>query len=247
MKILILIFALLAFWGPIPATSAAENESYYAKVMETGVSFYSSASDGSGVFNLPVSYYVEIYDREGSFYKARYMDLTGYVKINGVVPIKEKPQQPYPSPSLMVSASKGVDLIETPNLSGNVLDSLPHQTANITYYGYIGDASQPSWFYCSYNDEQGYIYSNDCEFHLELNYEDFTPITGELFANSSSPSKGLSATAKTFIILGVSLPCALIIFLLIKPSLSGQSIKTKVKRPKRRHGDYFEFDENDLA
>ena len=250
MKTLIAFLALLCFWSPITVTSAEQNEVYYAKIMESGVTFYSSTDEGSGLFYLPQSYFVEIFDKDAGFYHVRYMGQTGYVKMGSVVPMNGVPEQPYPNANIFVRATKGVDLMDSPHLSGSVLESLPHLASEITFYGSIKGDGVPSnsndWYYCMYNDKHGYLYGGDCNLSLATNTEIFPEITGSLFT-PISPSKGLSRTAKTFIILGVSLPCALIIFLLIKPSLSGQSIKTKVKRPKRRRGDYFEFDENDLA
>lgn len=256
MKALIL-FLLLILISPIatPATMAEERASYFAKVMEANVFFYESADEDTALFKLPQSYFVELYDREKTFYKAKYLDLDGYVKIGQVTPMEGRPNNPYFNSNLNVFALKGLSLNEMPSLESREIASLPYDCKDTILYGEIEGNNIPSksnkWYYCKYTttNQRGYLYSvfTDIVEPLTVNNESFTIVTGDLFLSRPPVSSSLSATAKTFIILGVSLPCALLIYLLIKPSLSGQIHKVKNKRPRRRHGDYFEFDEKDLS
>lgn len=253
-----IIFALalcalpLSFLQPTAATSAASQQTYFAQITDTDVLFYQSTSEESAIFNLPYSFFVQLYGKEGDFYKAKFIDLDGYVKVGSVVPIKEVPEIKYPENAVItVNTSLGVKLLPSPHFDSD--DNAPILASGesaITYYGTIGgdrvNDNPSEWIYCKYQNEFGYIYAADCKVAITRVAERYTPLDEVIF-EVAEPSKGLSTVAKVFIILGVSLPCALLIFLLIKPSLSGQVIKTKVKSKKRRHGDYFEFDENDLG
>ncbi len=254
MKTLI-VFLLILLFSPFPLSSTeAVEETYFAKVVNPNVYFYSQAEDGAALFKIPQSYFVELYDREKTFYKARYLDLEGYVKIKEVSPMDGKPLNPYFQSNINVFALKGLSLNESPNLESREIAELPYESRDIRYYGEIDGGNIPNkstkWYYCkTASGQAGYVYSVFCDITVPLtvNNENFSLISKDLFINSSPASSGLSATAKTFIILGVSLPCALLIYLLIKPSFSSSVHKVKNKRPRRRHGDYFEFDEKDLS
>ncbi len=253
MKTLI-VFLLMFLLSPISLPTTAAQETYFAKIINANVYFYAHADDESALFKIPQSYFVELYDREKTFYKARYLDLEGYVKIGQVSPMEGRPVTPYFRSNINVFALKGLALNESPNLESKEITALPYDSKDTIFYGEMEGNNIPNkstkWYYCkTSSNQQGYLYSVFCDViePLTVNNENFTPITKDLFVNSNPASSGLSTTAKTFIILGVSLPCAFLIYLLIKPSLSGQTHKIKNKRPRRRHGDYFEFDEKDLS
>ena len=151
MKTLILILLIFLF-SPvnIPNTEAAQ-ESYFAKVINANVYFYSQAEESSALFKIPQSYFVELYDREKTFYKARYLDLEGYVKIGQVSPMEGKPENPYFQSNINVFALKGLSLNEAPNLESKEIASLPYESKDITYYGEIEGNSIPNkstkWYY----------------------------------------------------------------------------------------------------
>lgn len=246
---------------PVQASQAAN--AYYAKVERSGVYFYTEPNDEKFMFELPQSYFVLLKNNASElFYTATFNDLSGYVKKTDVLPMQGTPSNPYPSASCRIFAPEGLRMYRAPtNSPTDALLLVPYLANTITYYGRIvGEAAIPNksnmWYYCKYinqnQTQKGYLYSVFCDelTEIPLNHETFSIITTELFPESSSngmKSTGLSDVAKTCIILGVSLPCACVLYLLIKPTFAGSTAKAHKKIPrKKRHGDYFEFDENDL-
>ena len=247
----------------------AEQKSYYAKINSDEVYFYEQPNDSETFrkFKLPASYFVLLTaDANDKFYSCRYGDLNGYVKKEEVVAMNGTPATPYANfASFRVFALDGIELRSTPYKNPlNVVSKISYLEDNLIYYGSIeGDQLIPKktkmWYYCKYITEEqtqyGYLYSTFCDelTNIPLNMETFDKIEGELFPVTkpeAQPSKSLSGTVKTLIVVGVSLPCVVIIYLLIKPTLITDSANKKHKqkvRKKRRHGDYFEFDENDLT
>ena len=262
MKKNIIFFIVLAFFlnfYNIQISSANQKSTFYAKVENDNIYFYSEPIDDqtSKLFILPKSYFVLLTDNANeTFYYAQYKDLYGYVKKNEVVPMNGIPQTPYASANFTIMDLDGLAMYATPKFTNNnALTNIEYQTIISTYYGQmygenIPDLNEP-WYYCKYNkdgtDLYGYVYSTFCykESSIQTNNESFEIITSPIFETSIESDTPLSEVAMAFIVIGVSLPCLLIIYLLIKPSLQKNGITPK-KKIKKRHGDYFEFDENDL-
>ena len=81
---------------------------------------------------------------------------------------------------------------------------------------------------------------------IQDNYETFEIVENPVFSTDKSPNE-LSAVAMTFIIIGVSIPCLIVIYLLLKPTLLKEKVlNEKPKIKKKHHGDYFEFDDSEL-
>lgn len=264
MKKIIPIIALLSLIivnGSYSASTYADEEYYFAKVEQSGIFMFSSPSDNSQIFEIPTSYFVKLTGSANEeFYAASYQDVNGYIKKEEVSPMQGQPASPYAEASLRVFSLEGLGLYKTPSLQpSDLIINVPYLTSDITYYGKLEGNAVPNksntWYYCKYTSatgtESGYLYSVFCDelTQIPVNNEYLPLITTPLFQpKSDAKAKGLSDVAKTFIILGVSLPCALIIYLLIKPTLSSNHAASKApKRKRRRRGDYFEFDENDLA
>lgn len=274
MKKLILFFAISLFvmFGVTPFTfvaSAQQNKQYYAKVQSDNVYLFSQPIDSEEykLFKLPTTYFVLLTgDANESFYSCKYSDLpnTVYVKKSSVVAMNGTPVTPYVNFAYFrVFALDGIDLRSSPHkLPLNSLGKISYLEDRLVYYGSIeGDTLVPdkdsTWYYCKFVDENenkyGYIYSTFCDklSNIPLNMEEFPIVEGQLFPlpveSVPSPSSSLSGTAKTLIIVGVSLPCVVILYLLIKPTLMTDKSGKKVgKKRKSKHGDYFEFDESDL-
>lgn len=251
------------------STYADSPKQYYAKIQADEVYFFDQPNDSDEFkkFKLPTSYFVLLTaDANNNFYSCKYGDLNGYIKKSEVTPMSGTPVTPYANfASFRVFALDGLDMRSTPYKTPlNVIKRVNYLEDNLIYYGSIdGDQLIPkktkTWYYCKFvsteSSEFGYLYSALCDelTQIPLNLEVFDKIEGELFPLPSptpTPSTSLSGTAKTLIIVGVSLPCVLIIYLLIKPTLisetNSKSKKSK-SRKRKRHGDYFEFDEHDLT
>ena len=241
-------------------TSAVEELTYYAKVQESGKYFYSNPvdNDESKLFILPQTYFVYITDNANElFYVAQYKDKYGYVKKEDVVVMNGSPVTPFASRTFTIKDIDGLTLYPTPNFSNNTpLATIDYLTIVSTYYGdmpgeNIPDLNSP-WFYCKIVQESqtiyGYVYSDSCYkiSSIPANNETFEIVSSPTFESPQVQDASLSEVAMAFIVIGVSLPCILIIYLLIKPTLQKTKTSTSKKTTRKRHGDYFEFDENDL-
>ncbi len=246
--------------------------------MDSETYLYSSTDnlEASQLFILPESYFVELLSNATeSLYYARYNDVYGYIKKALVKPVKSEPQMPFlNNVSFRVFVPSGANLRSTPQNLGatNLIYSIPFLETNILYYGKISGEEAISkkgttWFFCKYYvnnlSYSGYVYSPlcDCLSPISKNEEvvEFisTPLVFEedITQTSTNKMEGLSQTAQTIIIVAISLPCLLFIYLLFKPTRiienSSTSSKARGKRQqnknkisKLRHSDYFEFDDD---
>ena len=265
----ILIMLVLLFITAISLASVNDNfsslakETYYAKIQQDDVYFYSLpySQDEYKLFEIPKTYFVILTDKiDDEFYSAKYQDLEGYVKINEVNAMNGTPIKPFPEASFRVYSTDGLGIYHYPKFVNEYkITTIPYLTENITFYGEItGGEYVPEksniWYYCKYTDEKdiyGYVSSVFCDLLLPeivTNYETFEIITNPTFISPSAIPSSLSPVAMTFIIIGVTLPCLIVFYLLMKPSFMKEKVlneKPKISK-RKRHGDYFEFDENDL-
>ena len=263
-----MIFALSAIFSlsPIPVTFAESNQKeFYAKVTDDDIYLYSSASASltSQLFEIPKSYFVLLLAEKGDFFYARYNDVYGYVRKSQVSAMDGAPEMPFFTSSMRVITPGGLPLYSKPSSQdGEVVESIPFLNQDITYYGkcsgekFIPDKGS-TWIFCKYttgeSSFQGYLYSLYCDSYPEeipLNTETFPLITAPLFPEVKPDQlAGLSNTAKILIIVGVSVPCAVILYLLIRPTLSHGNLQKNKRTPfkRKRKTDYFEFDESDLG
>ncbi len=248
---------------PLPLKShfafASQNKSIYAKVENNDVFLYSNPKNNneSKLFELPNSYFVRLIENAGDdFYYCVYKDVYGYVKKSEVTAMKGTPVNPFVESSFRVYAPEGLGLYSVPQLSEQFKKvTIPYLTDTLTYYGkIIGQEAIPEkssmWIYCKYNYETnayGYVYSVFCDKlpTITTNTERFEVIEVP-FKDESKGAKELTSVAMGFIIVGVSLPCLVVLFLLVKPSMQKtDGVKSKLRG--RKNKDYFEFDENDLT
>ncbi len=253
----ILLFSL-SFFYLIPLSHSAT--SYYAKVEEEGVFLYSNPQIGQNnqLFELPKTYFVRLYeDASDDFYYCAYKDIYGYVKKSEVSVMSGTPTNPYVEAQFRVYSINGLGLYSSPKLDENLkIIDIPFLTDNLVYYGLLtGQEAVPEksnkWIYCKYsasNNVYGYVYSVFCD-----NLTSFSP-NNETFdiVETPFPSKQsiseLTPIAMGFIIVGVSLPCLIVLYLLVRPSMQREKIETtKPKMKAKRHKDYFEFDDGDLT
>ena len=238
----------------------AQNSSIYAKVESNNIFLYSSPKkeDSSKMFELSTSYFVRLLENAGDdFYYCCYKDVYGYVIKDEVVAMDGVPILPFVEANFRVYAPEGLGLYSSPLLSDSLKKTtIPYLTDNLTYYGIIkGQEAIPdksnSWIYCKYNFDTsayGYVYSVFCDKlpSITTNNERFN-IIEKPFVNLSYP-KELTSVAMGFIIVGVSLPCLIVLYLLVKPSMiKEKSTATKSKMRATRKRDYFEFDDGDLT
>lgn len=258
-----LIFALLLTFSPASTTvHADEANTYYAKILSSSTYFYSSPNDydDARLFIIPSSYFVLLLDNANEeFYYAKYADLYGYVKKNDVTPMDGTPSSPYANSTFRNFSPNGLSIYSRPQSGAEILGSLQFLQTDIPLYGEIVgeelfEDSTNTWFYCSTTQNgqtiNGYAFSYYCDIIVRPteNTEYFPEITGELvFSNTLSGGVGLSDTAKAIIILAVSLPCLIVLYLLLSPSKRKTSKSAEKVKTVKRGKDYYEFNEDDLT
>ncbi len=252
----VLIFLAIFAATPISRAEGAAKKDYFAKIQTTNVLFYALPNEESALFQLPYSYFVKVVGVEGNFYEATFKDKSGYVKKSDVALMSGTPTNAYPSAQFMLFEPH---YLYTSPSKAEVLTAVSDDVT-LNYYGDMQGEElkyeNTLWAYCSLQTENGvqfgYVYSTfiDRLPKIETNLEIFDTIDESVFTSSATNFSGLSVGTQILLIVAISVPSIMILFFLIKPSkiIQSQKGKKKVKKQKTRvsHGDYFEFDENEL-
>lgn len=254
------------------------SKTYYAQIEQGQVVYLYNEpidSDTSKLFILPETYFVELLkNANDDFYYARYNDLYGYVLKNQVKPVKNIPINPFLiNINFRVFVPSGANMRSSPYNNGtlNLVYSVPFLDTNLMYYGtMLGEEAISKkgciWYYCKYFygnlTYTGYLYAPLCDELSVISpnteiveYIDNITFEDESITTSGEVFKGLSSTATTFIVIAISMPCLLFIYLLFKPtklaeeSSSSTNSSSKKKRNKKKikrlkNSDYFEFDDD---
>lgn len=250
----LILTVILIFFSLPPSFAKADSKlSYYAKITNDNVFFYSQTDEEAKLFEIPNSYFVLLTDNaDDDFYQAKYADLIGFVKKNQVTPMNGTPSSPYASSTkCRVTSMSGLPMKESPTFESEDVCQLEFLENNVYYYGkkqgqeYFSNSTN-IWYYCkAYSNENakyGYIFSFYCDFvsNLRENTEYFEEITQSLvFSNVVQNSAGLSESLKAIIILSIAIPTLLVVYFFLTP-------KKKKKISHSRKKDYYELSENDL-
>ncbi len=265
MKTLIFALTILTILtGNSIATVSAASDSgrtYYAKILNENTYFYEKSGENfENKFVLPNSFFVLLIGEEGEYYQAKYQDLFGYVKKNEVTPMDGTPVNPYAKNSFRAYSTGGLEVYSAPKIGASTIGRLGFLQEDVPMYGeIIGDElfsySTNKWFYCSFQQNgetlRGYVFSYYCDRQVRAseNTEYFPEITGTLDFSPALPANGgLSDTVTAIIILAVSLPCLIVLYLLLSPAKRRKGKTEKAKSPVKikRGKDYYEFNEEDL-
>lgn len=254
---LFLIFSLPLLSIPKKETNA-ESSPIFAKINYENVYFFSlpSSEEENKLFVLPKTYFVKLLASENDeFYYAQYDDIFGYVPKTALLPMNGIPTKPYATSTFRVFSMEGLGLYKNASMSTQKLADIPYLSEELTYYGIMqGEEVIPEktneWYYAKYSKTGalGYVYSVFCDSlaKIEDNTETFEIIKTPIFVEDVSGEE-LSSVAMTFIIIGVSLPCLIVLYLLVKPTMFKEKItREKPKLRSKGNRDYFEFDEADL-
>jgi len=177
---MIILILCLILNNSITPVFALETPTYYAKILYEQVYFFKSPIDDNSCanvyFELPCTYFVELIENANeTFYKAKYLNLYGYVKKESVQTVKEQPNSPFlDNLNFRVYADLSRKLQSEPNISSatsNLLATIPLYSRNLTYLGIIHgesliDGRTDVWYYCKYSadvDYYGYVYSDFCD------------------------------------------------------------------------------------
>ena len=244
---MILLILILIFQTSSPVVYALNNQIYFAKVLFEQVYLYKTPTNNNDVsnilFELPKTYFVQLEEASGEFYKAKYLDTTGYVKKDCVQAIIGSPKQPFLELNFRVYADLSTQLKTTPTSTSNSIVKIPLLTKNICYYGKINgetliEGRTSVWFYCKYetNTESyfGYVYSDFCDEmpnEIPLNNEKVEFTNNPTFEVIITPVKSIPITNNSVgIIIGIlSIPALIFVFMIIKGSkiLSREKYQSK--------------------
>lgn len=216
----------------------------YAQVLQDEVYLYKTPSTPATLnayFELPKTYFVLLLSNlDDTFFKAQYKDVVGYVLKTSVSPVKEKPSNPYPSyATFRVYTSDGLKMLNSPfNTKNSTIVSNALLLENLEYYGKIsGDEfienRGTTWYYGkNSNNQKGYLYSGFCDglSTISPNTEVVTKIDYPTFNNDNGylyNLVNLTTPLKILLIILVTIPCFVLVYLLFKP------FELEKRRPKQ--------------
>jgi len=175
---LVLINCLISIFQPLKIVQADSTKSY-AQILHAGCYLYKSPVDNTSYnnvyFMLENSYFVELLSEHNeTFYKAKYLDIVGYVKKSQVQCVQGSPKSPYlHNISFRVYGDLSRAMYDKPYMNTNnptLKTYLPLYCENLIYYGIIyGESAVEErtniWYYCKYTvtNECGYVYSDACD------------------------------------------------------------------------------------
>lgn len=175
--LLVLISVLIKLFQPIDVVNA--DSVAYAQILQAGCYLYKTPVENTNYTNvyfmLENSYFVQLLsDYNDEFYKAKYMDVTGYVKKSQVQCVQGIPKAPFLNNiSFRVFSSDSREMYDKPYAHSNnptLKVYLPLYCKDLIYYGKIyGESAIEErtniWYYCKYTitNEFGYVYSDACD------------------------------------------------------------------------------------
>lgn len=178
MKVFLVVISLLSsIFHPIKYVNA--QTSAYAQILHAGCYLFKTPVDNTSYTNvyfmLENSYFVELLsDYNDDFYKAKYLDVVGYVKKTQVQCVQGTPKTPYLSNvSFRVYSNSSRAMYDKPYANTNsptLKVYLPLYCEDLIYYGMVyGESAIEErtniWYYCKYTvtDVCGYVYSDSCD------------------------------------------------------------------------------------
>ncbi|MBO5954904.1 MAG: hypothetical protein J6Q13_02935 [Clostridia bacterium] len=243
---MIILILILLFQSSSPAVYATNHQTYYAKVLFEQVYLYKSNNNDDSTeniyFELPKTYFVELVDISGDFYKARYLNFTGFVKKDSVQAVSGTPNNPFLNNiSFRVYSDLSQKLWSTPTTKNHLITEIPALTKNIQYIGKIHgecliEGRTNVWYFCKYTTDKenyGYVYSDFCDEMPTIinNTEDVNYINNPTFQTQITPTKAIPKDSNAVgIVVGIlSVPALIFVLMIMKGTriLSAEKIKSK--------------------
>lgn len=217
---------------------AKTNTRFFAQIQQNGV-YLNSEPNPSPIFEIPRTYYVELIENKvDGYYKAKYLDIEGYVNANEIQCVSEVPLTPYLNNiNFRIFGEQSSELRSEPSRTkglSTLICELPLYETNFIYYGTIEGEEVVSersniWYYASYSKnnvvKSGYIYSGLCDKLATITYNELSmfPIDSHVWEIVEekppiiTPSFEPPTTNQLIIILAITLPMLILIIAIFKP------------------------------
>lgn len=246
-NILLIISTLMVILSTNGTVIYAESTSFFAQIQTENVFFFEDKGT-KPIFEIPETYYVKLLENESEgFYKAEYMNLTGFVRASEVQCVEEHPFTIYlENVNFRILASQSAELRSEPSRTlglATLVCELPLYETNFTYYGKIeGEEVVPNrsniWYYASYTKngvtKYGYVYSG-----LTDNFTSYTSLPISLYPISKhnwasleeepiiTPSFEPPNSFELAIIIAITVPALLLLFFMLKTSKKVRPVQAK--------------------
>ena len=233
---LILLVAILMVNVNTSIDVYAVEQNFFAQIQTENVFLFEDKGT-KPLFEIPNTFYVNLLEDENEgYYKARYMNVVGYVRANEIQCVNEYPAVPYLDyVNFRILAEQSAELRSEPSRSkglNSLITELPLYETNFVYYGKIeGDEVVPAkgteWYYVSYTKnsvtQYGYVYSGltDMFTNFTLNSISLYPIAKHNWQvvtdnNETIPSFEPPSTSELAIILAIIIPTILLLLIMLK-------------------------------
>lgn len=235
-----------------PLIAYAQTESY-AQVLTDNIYLYRTPSADQNInnlfFEIPRTYFVQITGIPNEqFYKATYLDQSGYVKATDVQCVKGKPKVSYLSNINFRLFWDNIPVYKQPASGETLSEALPRYCTDFIYYGKIKGNPlildrTDTWYFCEYTPQnlKGYLYSE----YVDKFDADKISINTEILPYISVPQFMLAdeqlidRNTQNAIIIVLSLPLLAFIILLFKGSaILSVPQKTKTKSKDKEINDF---------
>lgn len=246
-NILLIISILMVTLSTSGTVVHAESTSFFAQIQTENVFLFEDKGT-KPIFEIPNTYYVKLLEDEvDGYYKAQYMNLTGFIRASEIQCVDEYPFTAYlENVNFRILASQSAELRSEPSRSlglATLVCELPLYETNFVYYGKIqGEEVVPSrsniWYYASYTKngvtQFGYIYSG-----LTDNFTSYStlplslyPITKHNWASLEedpviTPSFEPPTSSELVIIIAITVPALLLLFFMLKTSKKARPAQAK--------------------
>ncbi len=236
---MVILILILLFNSTLSSSSPCvyafdDNQTFFARVLFEQVYLYKSAEDNNSLeniyFEIPRTYFVELVDETGNFFKAKYKSFTGFVKKDSVLATSSTPLNPYlNNVNFRVFAEKSETLwsLPTTQTPSEKVCALPHLTKDLEYIGKINgecliNGRTSVWFYCKYTQTNtfGYVFSDFCDelVAIPTNNENVTYISNPSFTQVAPKVNAIpkESNAVGIVIVALSIPAVVFVLLILK-------------------------------
>lgn len=243
---LVVINCLISIFQPINYVNAQAPA--YAQILHAGCYLFKTPVDNTNYANvyfmIENSYFVELLNEHNDeFYKAKYLDVIGYVKKSQVQCVQGVPKTPYLNNiSFRVYNDLSRAMYDKPYMNSNnptLKIFLPLYCQNLLYYGMIyGESAVEErtniWYYCKYTvtGECGYVYSDSCDKMTTItpNTEKLPYISSPQWNIQTHSNQLIAVNTKPFkiSIVIICIPFVIFAFCLIRIAYSKQQNKKEI-------------------